>query len=104
MVARLQVIAIVPFSLDIHLPLLPCRDMVPSGFTNQVNCSQAPAVARLQVIAIVPFSLDTNLPCLLSSTLPPPPSKTRNCSHALAVGRLQFMACVPFSPLTYRLL
>src|SRR5689334_13755136 len=60
-VARLQVMACVPFSLLTYFPLLPCSEIVPSALLIQVNVSQPWKVALLQVMACVPFSLLTYL-------------------------------------------
>src|SRR5258708_11859334 len=103
-VARVQVMAWVPFSLETYLPLFPCRVIVPSGFVPQTNDSQAPTDVRLQVMGLTPFSDETYIPMLCRATLPPPASTTRNCSQAWAVVRVQVMAVVPSSPLTYKLL
>src|SRR5882757_375035 len=54
-VARLQVMAMVPFSDDTNLALLR-REILPPPASITVKCSVSPAVVRVQVMAVVPFS------------------------------------------------
>src|ERR1044072_7216800 len=94
----------VPLSLETYAPLLPLKEIVPSAFVIQSNCSHGPIAVRLRFIACEPFSEHTYFLWLIKAIFPFPAFTTVNCSQDCATVRLQFMGWVPFSEHMYRLL
>lgn len=100
---RVQVIALLPFSEEMYLPLFPCKLIWLFPVLRTVNLSHPAKAERLQLIGAFPFSLEIKRLFAapkanpLRAILPEPASTTLNFSQVPTLLRLHLMGALPFS-------